>query len=353
MMGPQVKRLLRRALAAALLAVAVGAILGKASLDLGGPYLEALPAYPYCAEAATALSLDRVLDALELAEAGACPEELAAARSRWSNLAATFERCLDGAWTGYGDDAAAVGCAVASDLVVFGDVRDLTRQGLAWSRGDATDPVLVALSTAGLVLTFAPQVGLGNALMKVARRAGTLTNALAGGVVTLVRRGAWAPLATMLGDAGRIGAKVGVARGSRALGYADDAAEMAALARYVERVPQPLLGLRWGGKAAVRLADDDALYRAALGRGPDGLRLAAERGGRALLTRQPLLVAVAKSVWKNPEALARALAALAAWLLRWATWPSVAAFAAALAIAATVVWPRVRRRPRAAAAARS
>jgi hypothetical protein len=346
MMGPQVKRLLRRVLAAALAIVAVGALVGKAWLDLGGPYLESLPAYAYCDEAAAALAQDRVRDALELAEAGACTVELAAAQSRWSTLAATFERCLDGVWTGYGDDAAGMGCAVASDLVVFGDVRDLTRQGLAWRRGEATDPVLVALSTAGLVLTFAPQVGLGNALMKAARRAGTLSNALAGGVVTLVRRGAWAPLAGMLGDAGRIAAKAGVARGTRALAYADDAAEMATLARYVERVPQPLLGLRWGGKAAVRLADDDALYRAALSRGPDGLRLAVERGGRALLTRQPLLVALAKGVWKNPEALARALAAVAAWLLRWATWPWVAIFATALGLGAAVVWPHRRRRPR-------
>jgi hypothetical protein len=340
MMCPQVKRLLRRAIAAALVVAATAAILGKGYLDLGGPYLEALPAYPYCAEAAAALALDRVLDALELAEAGACPEELAAARSRWSSLAAAFQRCLDGAWTGYGDDAAAVGCAVASDLVVFGDVRDLTRQGLAWSRGDATDPVLVALSTAGLVLTFAPQVGLGNALMKVARRAGTLTNALAGGVVTLVRRGAWAPL----GDDARRRRpdrrqgggrprqpRAGVRRRRRRDGDARPLRRAGAPA-----AARPALG----GKAAVRLADDDALYRAALTRGPDGLRLAAERGGRALLTRQPLLVALAKGVWKNPEALARALAAVAAWLLRWATWPWVAGFAAALAVAAALVWPR-------------
>jgi hypothetical protein len=347
--GRLVQRLLRRVLAAALLTVAVGVVLGRLALDLDGPYLEALPAYPYCDEAADALADDRVLDALELAEAGACGAELATARSRWSSLTATFERCLEGVWTGYGDDATAVGCAVASDLVVFGDVRDLTRQGLAWGRGETTDPVLVALSTAGLVLTFAPQVGLGNAVMKVARRAGTLTSSLAGGVVTLVRRGAWAPLATMLGDAGRIGAKVGVARGTRALAYADDAAEVATLARYVERVPHPLLGLRWAGKGAVRLADDDALYRAALSRGPDGVRLAAERGGRALLTRRPLLVAMAKGVWKNPEALARALAAIAAWLLRWATWSWVMVVSATLALAATIVWPRRRRRTKVAA----
>lgn len=348
-MGPQVNRLLRRALAAALVIVAVGVVLGKLLLDGSGPYLEALPAYAYCDQAAAALVEDRVVEALELAEAGACSEELATARSRWSSLAATVERCWDGVWTGYGDDAAAVGCAVASDLVVFGDVRDLARQGLAWGQGAATDPVLVALSTAGLVLTFAPHVGLGNALMKVARRAGTLTNALAGGVVTLVRRGAWAPLAGVLGDAGRIGAKLGVARGTRALAYADDAAELATLTRYVERVPQPLLGLRWAGKGVVRLADDDTLYRVALSRGPDGLRLAAERGGRALLTRQPWLVATAKAFWKNPEALSRALAAIAAWLLRWATWPWVAVFAATLALGAAIVWPHRRRRARSAA----
>lgn len=340
MMVAMLHRPLRHLAAALLAATALAAVGGKAWLTLDGPYLEAIEPYPYCSEAAAAIAEDRLLDALELGEAGACDAELAVARARWSTLAAGFERCVAGVWTGTGDDAAGVACAIASDLIVFGDVRDLTRQGLAWGRGDATDPVLVALSTAGIALTFAPHVGVGNALMKTARRAGTLTNVLAGSVVSLVRRSAWAPLAGLLTDAGRIGTKLGFAHGSRALGYADDAAEVAALARFVERAPDPLLALRWGGKRVLNVAADDALYRAALDRGPDGLRLAAERSGRALLTRQPLIVALSKSVWKNPEALA----ALAAWLLRWATWPLVGGVAVTLLAAAAIVRPRPRRR---------
>jgi len=337
-------RALRHLFAALLAAIALAALGGKAWLALDGPYLEALPPFPACAEASRALDEERVSDAIELAEAGDCGAERAVAEARWTTLAARFDRCIEGAWSGIADDATGLTCAVASDLIVFGDVRDLTRQGLAWGRGDATDPVLVALSTAGLALTFAPQVGIGNSLFKAARRAGALTDALAGSVTALVRRGAWRQLGSLFGDAGRIGTKLGFARGTQVLAFADDASDVADLARFAERAPDALLALRWAGKTAVRVADDDGLYRAALSRGPAGLRLAAARGGRALLTRQPLLVALAGTVWKNPEALARVLAAVAAWLLRWATWSAVLAFSGALLLAAVVVRPRPRRR---------
>jgi uncharacterized membrane protein len=337
-------RLLRRLVALALGLVAVAAVGGKAAWSWSGPYLEALPAFPYCGEAAAALADDRLEDAIEFGEAGGCTSEVAAAEARRSEWGAGVERCLGAAWTGSADDATGVACALASDLVVFGDVRDLARQGWAWSRGEATDPVLVALSGAGLALTFAPQVGLGNALFKVARRAGTLSASLAGDVVRLVRQGAWGAVGGLLGDAGRISARVGLAGGTRALRHADDAVELAALARFVEVAPAPLLGLRWAGKGVVRHADDGPLLRAAVVRGPEGVRLAAERGGRALLARQPVVIAVAKVAWTNPEAVARVLAALAAYLLRWATWPVVVAFGAVALAAAALIWPRRRRR---------
>ncbi len=343
MIGGWPWRLLRILLAPLLVAFGLAALGAKVWLEASGPFVEALEPYPFCDEADRALLEDRLSDALELAEAGGCEAQEAQARARWESLSAHLERCWQGVWTGRGEDATGVGCAVASDLVVFGDVRDLTRQAVAWGHGDDTDPVLVALSTAGLVLTFAPHVGAGNALLKVARRAGTLSSGLARSVTTLLGQRAWRPLGDLFADAGRIGGKLGSGRATRALAYADTPAELATLARYVDRMPHPLLGLRLGGKRVASLGDD-ALYRVGLTRGPAGLQLVAERGSRALLSRQPLLIWAAKSVHKHPEALAAFLLAAASWILTWATWPWVLALSGLAVLAGVALWPRRRRR---------
>lgn len=321
------KRLLRRLLGIGLVVVALALVGAKVWLDQDGPYLEALPLFPYCSTANSALASGDVHDAIMLAEAGDCQPELAEAKREWDALGARARRCLTGVWTGRGEDAFGLGCATLSDVVVFGDVRDLTRQGIAWLRGEETDEVLAALSAAGIALTFTPQVDAGVALLKAARRAGAISERFAGSLVKLVRERAWRPLAGMMTDAGRVSLEVGPAQATRALAYADDAAELATVATFVERMPRPLLGLRWGGKGAARLNDPD-LYAAGLLRGPNGVQLVMERGAKALLTRQPLIVAAAKSLWKNPAALA----ALVAFVLRWLTWPWVGAVAGVLAL---------------------
>lgn len=327
----RVKRLLRRGLGLLLMLLALALLGAKLWLEHDGPYLEALPPYPYCSEAQAALHDGNVPDAIELAEAGGCHEQLTAAQARWNELSAVFQRCLDGVWTGRAADGAGLTCAVASDLVVFGDVRDLTRQGISWARGEATDPVLIALSAAGIALTFAPQVGAGTSILKGARRAGALTEGLARSAVKLVQERAWRPLGSLLTDAGRISTKLGPAKATKALAYADDATDLARIAQFAEAAPNALLGLKWGGKAIVRLGDD-ALYKEALRRGPDGVRLALTRGTKALMTQQPLLVFVAKSVYKNPEAIAAFLAALVGWLIAWFSWQTSLVIAAVLFI---------------------
>lgn len=336
-------RFLRRLIAVVLVLLALGALGVKAWLDVSGPYVEALPDYPFCSHAEAALGEDRVADALELASAGGCGAVEERARAAYDSLAATFSRCVDSIWTGQAEDTAGLTCAVASDLVIFGDVRDLTRQGLNWSRGEATDPVLIALSATGIALTLAPQFGAGTSLLKIARRAGTLSERLASSIMSLLRRGAWRPLGGLMADAGRISVKLGPAKATRALAYADDVEGLGDVARFVEAVDQPLLGLRWGGRATLRLADDPALYRAALRRGPQGVVLAARRGSAALLARKPLIVTAAKTIYGNPEALAAAAAALATWLLRTATWTAVAVAAGAMLLLALLLRPRRRR----------
>lgn len=346
------RRFARRLLGLCAVLLALGVVATKLWLSLSGPYLEALPAYPFCEESATALAGGNVVTALELAEAGGCEHEERAARSEWDSLSATFARCLDGVWTGRAEDAAGLACAVASDLVVFGDVRDLTRQGLSWTRGEATDPVLIALSATGIALTLAPQFGAGASLFKVARKAGTMSERLADSVTTLVRGGAFKAVGGLLSDAGRISLKLGPARATRALQYADTAEELSDVARFVDAVDQPLLALRWGGKRTVRLANDPDLVRAATLRGPAGLLLAAERGGAALLARKPLLVTVAKTLRQSSDAVLALAAGMATWLLRWAEWRFVLGAAGALLLLSLLLYPRRRGRASPAGARR-
>lgn len=343
MLPRPIRRGVRHLVALVLFLAALALVGGKVLSDTHGPFLEALPPFDYCAEATHALDEGRLLDALELAEAGDCTAVRSAAERAWSGVAATFERCVAGMWTGVADDAAGVTCAIASDLVVFGDVRDLARQGLAWGRGEATDPLLIGLSAAGIALTFAPQIDLGTTLLKAARRAGSLSRRLVDDLLTLLGRGAVGAVADVATDAGRIAGTLGLARGTRALAYADDAVEVADLARFVSTSRSPLLALRWGGKQAMRLGDDPDLAAAALARGPVGVRLAVERGGAALLARQPWLVAVGKAFVKHPVTLAGWLTQAATFWLRWATWPWILGLSASLLAMAVLLRPRPRR----------
>jgi len=333
------RRFFRRLIAVTAILVGAGAVAVKIWLTMSGPFIEALPPYPFCEEARAALTGGNVAWSLELAEAGGCTEVEGEARREWDSLSAAFSRCVDGVWTGRADDAAGLACAIASDLVVFGDVRDLTRQGLNWSKREDTDPVLIALSATGLALTLAPQFGAGASVFKVARRAGTLSDRLASSIMGLLRRGSFRPLGGLLSDAGRISAKVGPPKATRALQYADSAEELSEVARFVDAVDDPLLALRWGGKRTLRLTDDAALFTEAVKRGPPGLILASERGAAALLTRKPLLVTAAKTVYRNPEAILAATAALATWLLRWTDWTYVLVVAGVLIVGGLLSYP--------------
>jgi hypothetical protein len=325
-----------------LVALGLGLLALKAWLSLTGPYLEALPRVAFCSEAAAALDEGRLAEALELAEAGGCQAEASVARARWDAAGAVAARCWEGVWTGVGGDDAAAVCAIASDLLVVGDLRDLTRQGIGWSRGEETDSVLVALSAAGVAFTFAPALSAGSATVKVARRSGTLTRGLGDSVTTLARQREWRALGGALGDAGRLRARLGPAGSARALAYADSPADLARLASFVERVPHPLLALRWGGKGVLRI-DDDVVYAAALSRGPRGLALASERGAAALLTGKPLVLGLVKVAYARSDALGRWALRVVTYLVSSLSW-GVALVAAALLVAVgLLLMPRRRR----------
>jgi hypothetical protein len=97
------------------------------------------------------------------------------------------KRFANGLVTGNADDVASLSGTVAGDLFVFGDIRDVLREGKHLAMGEDTDRLVLGLAATGLAVTAATYVSLGGAapvragltLVKDARKVGRLGEGLA------------------------------------------------------------------------------------------------------------------------------------------------------------------------------
>jgi hypothetical protein len=95
-------------------------------------------------------------------------------------------RFATGLVTGNADDVASLSGTVAGDLFVFGDIRDVVREGKHLVMGEDTDRLILGLATAGLAVTAATYVSVGGVapvragltLVKDARKVGRLGEGL-------------------------------------------------------------------------------------------------------------------------------------------------------------------------------
>jgi hypothetical protein len=96
------------------------------------------------------------------------------------------KRFATGLVTGNADDVASLSGTVAGDLFVFGDIRDIVREGKHLAMGEDTDHLVLGLAAAGLVVTAATYISVGGAaplragltLVKDARKVGRLGEGL-------------------------------------------------------------------------------------------------------------------------------------------------------------------------------
>jgi len=96
------------------------------------------------------------------------------------------KRFATGLVTGNADDVASLSGTVAGDLFVFGDIRDVVREGKHMAMGEDTDRLVLGLAAAGLAVTAATYISLGGAapvragltLVKDARKVGRLGEGL-------------------------------------------------------------------------------------------------------------------------------------------------------------------------------
>ena len=119
-----------------------------------------------------------VSDELSLRVSNAVAEQNSA--SHFANRFAT------GLVTGNADDVASLSGTVAGDLFVFGDIRDVVREGKHLAMGEETDRLVLGLAAAGLAVTAATYVSVGGVapvragltLVKDARKVGRLGEGL-------------------------------------------------------------------------------------------------------------------------------------------------------------------------------
>jgi hypothetical protein len=109
--------------------------------------------------------------------------EAVAEENSASHLASKF---ATGFVTGNADDVGSVSGTVAGDLFVFGDIRDVVREGKHLAMGEDTDHLILGLAAAGLAVTAATYVTVGGVtpvragltLVKDARKVGRLGEGL-------------------------------------------------------------------------------------------------------------------------------------------------------------------------------
>jgi len=114
-------------------------------------------------------------------------QRVAAAVTEENSTAHFAKHFASGLVTGNADDVASLSGTVAGDLFVFGDIRDVVREGKHLAMGEDTDRLVLGLAATGLAVTAATYISVGGAapvragltLVKDARKVGRLGEGLA------------------------------------------------------------------------------------------------------------------------------------------------------------------------------
>src|SRR6266478_1314223 len=196
------------------------------------------------------------------------------------NSSAHFaKRFATGLVTGTADDVASLSGTVAGDLFVFGDIRDVVREGKHLAMGEDTDRLVLGLAATGLAVTAATYVSVGGlgpvraglTLVKDARKVGRLGEGLAAWASRSAREMVDAPMLQNAVASGSMMRPGQTASAIRAAFHAEKAGVLVRLAKDVGRLSEKA-GTR-GALDTLRIAESPKdVARAA--------RLAESKGGQ-------------------------------------------------------------------------
>lgn len=202
---------------------------------------------------------------------------------------------VTGLVTGTAEDVASLSGTVAGDLFVFGDIRDVVREGKHLATGEETDNLVLGLAAAGLAVTAATYVSVGGvgpvraglSLVKDTRKAGRLSEGLLQWAGRSTREVVDTPVLREAVASGSVLRPVATANAIKAAFRAEKAGALVRVAKDVGRIGK-MAGIR-AARDTLRIAENPKeVARAA--------RIAGSKGGQTraifkLLGRGALLLA--------------------------------------------------------------
>src|SRR5262245_14161621 len=325
--------LLRFSIASGLLFI----LAGDNASRLARVQFNSIPRMDYVAEVRSLRGQNRFAEALMVAETGlgelsgverdALLQEQSEVREDQASVLRKGKELLRGALVGEGDSLEALIGAIAADMFVVGDVRDLVIQGGRLAVDGDSDELILALSAVGVLTTVMPEVDWIAAFLKVAKKAGALTRRMTEALVRIIRRATdtrdFAELQRVFGLFKVLIEKSTPAGALRLLRHIDDVKEVEVVTGFLKRQPAGGFVLHVAGKEGVdivktSLRESEEMLVLAARKGDRGIAWL-RSGGQRLLRPHPLL-GLAKGLRKGkvPEAVTGDAAQYAAygWMVR-------------------------------------
>ncbi len=290
--------------------------------------LARLPDFDYVAEIAHLRQAGRFGEAIVVADAGldaaTGQTQIEVLRQKQQVIAerdSTLRKIKDvglGALSGRGDSLEMLVGAVATDLVIVGDIRDLLIQAAKYVMDGETDEVIVLLSSLGIVTTLAPEIDWAPSILKAARKAGRLTEPMAEFLKTAIKGRKLKQIEAVVGDVATLAERASPGGAARLLAYADTPRDISRLARFVERngkgaagaftlhvtgkdgadLLKAAEGAGQGAAAAQDAVQAERVLVAAARKGEPGVAWLRAGHARSLLRPHPIL-GLTKGLWKG------------------------------------------------------
>lgn len=270
-------------------------VLSEVSLKKGAfQELETLPDHNYIPQIVTLQELGRLEEALELTKFVIAHPQLPGQReakqieeeinkdlgSHWGKAKRFSTGFIRGS-SGSGEELAG---AIASDMVIWGDIRDLAKQGYLKIRGEETDPVLAALAGVGLLTEVIDAADWAPAVLKLFRKLGALSEEFTSYLISACKKSVKGKcldtgLSGVFTNLKQLNDNLGSARTVEVFKHVDGPEALAALAKSSQKDPDAIyLTVKNSGPAGVgivqQLGTTDegvAAMAAASNKGPLGI----------------------------------------------------------------------------------